>query len=80
MKHSIFLRQEIISNVMNCLKFLASCHIEFSETSVEGISAKATWRNVWLAALRTCGSHGLQDVSFELLENIVKVEYLLKTL
>ncbi|CAB3982970.1 serine- kinase ATM [Paramuricea clavata] len=65
-------RQEVISTVMICLKHLAACHVELSEASVEGISSKTTWRNVWLAALRTCSSHGLQDASFQLLECIVK--------
>ena len=69
----IFLRQEIIFTVMMCLKNLAGYHVQLSEASIEGISSKTTWRNIWLATLRTCSSHGLQDGSFQLLESIVKV-------
>ncbi len=58
---------------MMCLKYLAGYHVQLSEASIEGISSKTTWRNIWLATLRTCSSHGLQDGSFQLLESIVKV-------
>ena len=66
-------RPEVISTVMVCLKCLAGCYIQLLENSVEEMSSKTTWRNVWLATLRTCSSHALQDASFQLLEKIVKV-------
>lgn len=66
-------RPEVISTVIVCLKCLAGCSVQLMEDSAEEISAKTTWRNVWLATLRTCSSHALQDASFQLLETIVQV-------
>ncbi|XP_028397504.1 serine-protein kinase ATM-like [Dendronephthya gigantea] len=69
-------KQEIISGVMECLQHLSACCVKLLEPrpSVEEISVKTTWRNVWLAALRTCSSPGLQNASFQLLESIIQTK------
>ncbi|XP_046853206.1 serine-protein kinase ATM-like [Xenia sp. Carnegie-2017] len=65
-------RVEIILAVMTCEKHFASQHCHLPEVNIENAIVKTTWSNIWNSTLRNCCSHALQDVSFQLLEVIVK--------
>ena len=58
---------------MVCLKSATLCHVYQLQDSVEEVSAKSTWKNIWLATLRSISSHDLEEPGFELLEKIVQV-------
>lgn len=60
---------------MTCEKYFASQHCHLPEINIENAVVKTTWSNIWNSTLRNCCSHALQDVSFQLLEVIVKVCY-----